>query len=70
VIEWLMSLGPLAIPILAIVGGITIAIIAIVSSAWQKNRQVEVEAALKQDMLNRGMSAEDIERVIKATKQH
>lgn len=29
-------------------------------------RRTELEAALKQDMLNRGMSAEEIERVLRA----
>ena len=29
-------------------------------------RRTEIEAALKQDMLNRGMSADEIERVLRA----
>jgi hypothetical protein len=33
---------------------------------WRLHRRTEMEAALKQDMLNRGMSAEEIERVLKA----
>jgi hypothetical protein len=36
------------------------------SLQWRLHRRTETEAVLKQDMLNRGMSAEDIERVIKA----
>jgi hypothetical protein len=55
------------IPILAIVGGCLIAIIAIVSHHWAKVRQTEMEAALKQEMLRQGLSASDIERVISAT---
>src|SRR5262249_17531448 len=34
---------------------------------WRRVRQLDVEGSLKQDMLQRGMSAEDIERVIRAT---
>jgi len=34
---------------------------------WRLHRRTEIEAALKQDMLNRGMSAEDIERVLRAS---
>lgn len=34
---------------------------------WRLHRRTELEAALKQDMLNRGMSAEEIERVLKTS---
>jgi hypothetical protein len=34
---------------------------------WRLHRRTELEAALKQDMLNRGMSAEEIERVMRAS---
>jgi len=33
---------------------------------WRLHRRTEMEAALKQDMLNRGMSAGEIERVMRA----
>jgi hypothetical protein len=33
---------------------------------WRLHRRTEMEAALKQEMLNRGMSAEEIERVLRA----
>ena len=33
---------------------------------WQKHRKAETTAALKQDMLNRGMSAEEIQTVLEA----
>jgi hypothetical protein len=36
------------------------------SLQWRLHRRTEMEIALKQDMLNRGMSAEDIERVLQA----
>ena len=56
----------LLIPCLAIAGGVLIAVVAILSSAWRRNRQAEIESALKQDMLNRGMSADEIVRVVRA----
>jgi hypothetical protein len=33
---------------------------------WRLHRRTEMEVSLKQDMLNRGLSAEDIERVLRA----
>jgi hypothetical protein len=67
--EWLSQMHPaLLIPILPIVGGCLIAIIAIVAGQWRKHRQTELEIALKSDMLNRGFSAEEIEKVIKASR--
>jgi hypothetical protein len=50
----------LLIPILGIIFGTTTSYLARV-------RQAELEAALKQDMLQRGMSAEEIKTVIEAT---
>lgn len=47
--------GGILCGLVAIIGGIT-------SSAWQKARIIE----LKQDMLNRGMSADEIQTVIEA----
>ncbi len=58
----------LFIPIFAVIGGVLIALTAIVSMNWRKARQSELDAALKQDMLNRGFTAADIERVINARK--
>jgi hypothetical protein len=34
---------------------------------WHKIHKTEVEAALKQEMIQRGMSADEIERVLRAT---
>jgi hypothetical protein len=50
-----------------VVGGI-IALTAIVTAHWRKSRQAEQEAFLKQEMLQRGMSAEEIVQVITATR--
>jgi hypothetical protein len=51
---------------LAFVAGLTIWL----SLQWRLHRRTEMEAALKQDMLKRGMSAEEIERVIHASLGH
>jgi hypothetical protein len=58
--------GELLIPIvLSIVGGI-VAVAAIVVTQWRKHRLAEMEYALKHEMLQRGMSAQEIERVLSA----
>ncbi|MBI2823464.1 MAG: hypothetical protein HYX69_02095 [Planctomycetia bacterium] len=51
---------------LGIVGGTLIAVTAIVSENWRKVRQVEDNNALKQSMLDRGMSADEIATVAAA----
>jgi len=67
--EWLSRMHPaLLIPLLPIVLGALIALTAIVASQWRKHRQTELEISLKHDLLNRGFSAEEIEKVVKATK--
>jgi hypothetical protein len=50
-------------------------VVAIAGYFWARIRKAEFqarqaasEASLKQDMLNRGMSADEIERVLKASK--
>jgi hypothetical protein len=43
------------------------AVIIRIAVAWERVRRAEQEAVLKQDMLQRGFQAEDIERVLHAT---
>ena len=50
-----------------IVGGI-IAVTGIVTGHCRKARRAELEAALKQEMLQRGMSADEIVRVVTASR--
>ncbi len=47
-------------------GGFLIALVAIWGGIWSDVRKREIAAALKQDMLSRGMSAEEIRVVIDA----
>jgi hypothetical protein len=56
------------IGLVAIVGGLLVGMVAIVADYWHKIRRAEIEGGLKQDMLNRGMSAEEIRTVMEAGK--
>jgi hypothetical protein len=62
--------GPAFLTILFIFGGgIVIAIISLICNAWKSNRQNERLAILKQQMLDKGMSADEIVRVINAGQE-
>jgi hypothetical protein len=73
-LEWLsqLSAGQM-IGLIGVIGGPLIAIVAIVSAAWARVRRAELQArraetdaALKEQMIERGMSAEEIVRVLEA----
>jgi hypothetical protein len=53
----------------AFAGAVIVACVAIVfiTDYLRQTHQAEIDAALKQDMLNRGMSAADIRTVLEAT---
>src|SRR5262245_58987632 len=55
------------IPIIALLGATIVFTVWIVSHYWQGARRQELEASLKQDMLNRGFAAAEIERVLTAS---
>jgi hypothetical protein len=42
-------------------------VVASLAHAWQKVKESEVEAQLKNEMIQRGMSADDIKKVIEAS---
>jgi hypothetical protein len=72
--DWLsqQSAGQM-IGLISVVGGLLIAITAIVSAAWARVRRAELlarlaesDAVLKQQMIERGMSADEIVRVLEA----
>jgi hypothetical protein len=48
-------------------GGMVVGLVGIIAHHWRRLRQTEIETEMKREMLNRGMSAEDVERVIKAS---
>jgi hypothetical protein len=61
--EFWSRIGPSElIPLVAIIGGLVCGSITIIGLYWHKICQTE----LKQDMLNRGMSAEEIKTVLDA----
>ena len=53
--------------VLGLVGGTLAAVAAIVAPHWKQVRQRETEAALKADLLRAGFTADEIERVVRAT---
>ncbi len=54
------------IGLVAVAGGLLVGMVAIIADYWHKIRRAEMEGALKQDMLNRGMSADEIRTVLEA----
>ncbi len=49
-------------------GGALVGLIAVIANAWRGNRESERLAILKQQMLDKGMSADDIVRVMESGK--
>jgi hypothetical protein len=60
-----MNFGEL-IALVSVGGGLLIALVAVAGGLWTAVRKAEIEADLKHEMLNRGMSAEEILMVIHA----
>ena len=56
------------IALVALVGGLLIPLVAIIGGLMYKHRKLQVEAALKQQMIERGMSADEIKEVIRAAR--
>jgi hypothetical protein len=46
-----------------------ICIVPSISHYWWKIRKMEIEAALKQEMIQKGMSADDVQKVLDAGKK-
>jgi hypothetical protein len=62
---WSLSNPVWLIPMVAIVAGCLTGILCTMAESWRKVRVAEMDAALKQQMLDRGWSAEEIQRVLK-----
>jgi hypothetical protein len=60
-----IGFGPF-IALVAVVGGLLIPLAAIIGGLTYKYRKLQVEAALKQQMIERGMSADEIKEVLGA----
>jgi hypothetical protein len=54
------------IGLVAVTGGLLCGLMGIVMGIWYQVRQVEIAAALKRDMLDRGMSPDEIKTVVEA----
>ena len=65
-IELWTEIGIWHVAIVAIGGSFLVGIIGTLAKNWRKARENEHLAVLKQSMVEKGMSAEDIERVINA----
>ena len=67
-IETFVTNNPaLVIPCLAVVCATVFFIVWVIAHYWRQMRKLDVESALKQDMLNRGLAPADIERVLLAS---
>ena len=60
------SFFALMIPITAVAGSMIIGLVALITKHLRSVRQREIDATLKQEMIARGMSAAEIERVLAA----
>jgi hypothetical protein len=54
------------IALVAVSGGLLCGIVGIIMGCWLEMRRVAANSALKQDMLDRGMSADEIRIVLDA----
>jgi hypothetical protein len=52
--------------ILVVFGGLFIGFVAVAGGVWSDVRKKEILAGLKHDMLERGMSADEIQKVLDA----
>jgi hypothetical protein len=67
-LEFISQVGVGAfIALIAIVGGLLVPLTAIIGAFTYKHRRLHLEAALKQQMIERGMSAEEIREVLQAS---
>jgi hypothetical protein len=58
---------PLILFVTFIFGGwVIVAVVRSFTDSWRRVREAEQNAALKQSMVEKGMSADEIERVLKA----
>ena len=61
-----IALSGMLVGVVAIFGGISVAITAVVANHFRKKQLDDMEATLKMEMIERGMSAADIRQVLEA----
>ena len=71
--EWLQHLNPSTAGVLIPLAGILLVIVSVIAKTASETRKAQFRAdierdalALKRDMIERGMSADEIERVLQA----
>jgi hypothetical protein len=64
--EDLLALCGIFLGLVAIVGGLCIGLVAVVSYHYRRSRMDDIEATLKMEMIQRGMSADEISKVLEA----
>lgn len=62
----LLGLCGILLGLVAIVGSITVAITKVVAAHYRRTQLDEMEATLKMEMIQRGMSAAEIKQVLEA----
>src|SRR5262249_39042011 len=61
-----LALCGMMVGVIAILGGIAVAITKVMSAHYRKTQLDEMEATLKMEMIHRGMSAGEIKQVLEA----
>jgi hypothetical protein len=56
------------IALVSVAGGLAIGMVTIIAVYWHKIRKAEIDSRLKMNMLDRGMSVEEMEAVLDAGK--
>jgi uncharacterized membrane protein YcjF (UPF0283 family) len=64
--EDILALCGMMVGVIAIIGGISVVITKVVSAHYRKSQLDEMEATLKLEMVQRGMSAGEIKQVLEA----
>jgi hypothetical protein len=62
----LLALCGIFLGLVAIVGGLFIGLAAVISYHFRRSRIDDIEATLKLEMIHRGMSADEISKVLEA----
>ena len=64
--EQILGICGMLVGVVAILGGISVAITKVVSAHYRRTQLDEMEATLKMEMIQRGMSAGEIKQVLEA----
>lgn len=62
----ILALAGMLVGVIAILGGITVTVTKLVSAHYRRTQLDEMEATLKMEMIQRGMAADEIAKVLGA----